>query len=460
MSSPPVLALPNFNMPFTIETDASGSGLGEVLMQQGKPLAFYSKVLGPKAAAQSIYEKEGMAILEALRKWRHYFLGNKLIIKTDQRSLKYLSSQHLLEGIQHELMLKLLEFDYTIEYKQGKENLVADALSRKHKNTQEESCLAISTDVPSWITEVEKSYANDEKYTAIIQELAIKPASVPHYSLQSGILRYKNRICIGSSTDLKERLFSSFHSSAMGGHSGGRVTLHRLKQLFHWPHMKKYIADQVTQCPVCQISKTERVPYPGLLDPLHIPNIKWSEISMDFVEGLPMSKGKNVILVVVDRLTKYAHFIPLAHPFTAHQVASLFIDNIFKLQGPPQVIISDRDRIFTSKIWQEIFSALQVKLNFSTAYHPESDGQTERVNQCLEQYLRTMAFKEPHKWANWLPTAEWWYNSSYHTSLKCTPFEALYGYPPPQINTIPLPCDVSPEATVTIQEKDNMLKSL
>ena len=278
-----------------------------------------------------------MAILEALRKWRHYFLGNKLIIKTYQRSLKYLSSQRLLEGIQHKLMLKLLEFDYTIEYKQGKENLVADALSRKHKNTQEESCLAISTTVPSWITKVEKSYANDEKYTAIIQELAIKPASVPHYSLQSGILRYKNRICIGSSTDLKERLFSSFHSSAMGGHSGSRVTLHRLKQLFHWPHMKKYIADQVTQCPVCQISKTERVPYPGLLDPLHIPNIKWSEISIDFVEGLPMSKGKNVILVVVDRLTKYAHFIPLAHPFTAHQVASLFIDNIFNYMVLPKL---------------------------------------------------------------------------------------------------------------------------
>jgi hypothetical protein len=180
---------------------------------------------------------------------------------------------------------------------------------------------------------------------------------------------------------------------------------------------------------------------------------------MDFVEGLPKLKGKDVILVVVDRLTKYAHFLPLSHPFTAHQVATLFIDNIFKLHGPPQVIISDRDRIFTSKFWQEIFSALQVKLNFSTAYHLESDGQTERVNQCLEQYLRSMAFQEPKKWAEWLPVAEWWYNSSYHSSLKTTPFDALYGYPP-QIQTIALPCNTSEEAAITLQEKEHALKSL
>jgi hypothetical protein len=132
MTTPPVLILPNFQLPFTLETDASGSGLGAVLMQNKQPIAFFSKVLGPKAQAQSIYEKEGMAILEALKKWRHYLLGNKLIIKTDQQSLKYLSSQRLLEGIQHKLMLKLLEYDYSIEYKQGKENVVADALSRKH----------------------------------------------------------------------------------------------------------------------------------------------------------------------------------------------------------------------------------------------------------------------------------------------------------------------------------------
>jgi hypothetical protein len=151
---------------------------------------------------------------------------------------------------------------------------------------------------------------------------------------------------------------------------------------------------------------------------------------MDFVEGLPKSHGKDVTLVVVDRLTKYAHFLPLAHPYTVQKIAHIFIDNILKLHGPPTVIITDRDRIFLSKLWTEIFSAMKISLQFSTAYHPESDGQTERVNQCMEQYLRCNAFQEPKKWSEWLPAAEFRYNTSFHTAIKMSPFEALYEYPP------------------------------
>lgn len=228
--------------------------------------------------------------------------------------------------------------------------------------------------------------------------------------------------------------------------------------------MKQFIQTKVSHCPslsnFCQISKTEHVHYPGLLGPLHIPKMKWSEISMDFIEGLPKSKGKDVILVVVDRLTKYAHFIPLAHPFTVHQVSNLFMEHIHKLHGFPKVIITDRDRIFTSTLWQEVFSALKVDLHFSSAYHLESDGQTKRVNQCLEQYLRSMAFKEPKKRAEWLPAAEWWYNTTYHTAIKQSPFEALYGYHPPQISEISIPCDVSPETVVTLKDQEEIMKSL
>jgi hypothetical protein len=128
--------------------------------------------------------------------------------------------------------------------------------------------------------------------------------------------------------------------------------------------MKQYVNDQIAACPVCQISKTEKLQYPGLLDPLDIPKQKCSEISMDFVEGLPLSKGKNVILVVVDRLTKYAHFLPLSHPYTVQTVADLFINSIIKLHGPPTVITTDRDSVFLSKLWKEIFSALKISLHF------------------------------------------------------------------------------------------------
>jgi transposase InsO family protein len=136
---------------------------------------------------------------------------------------------------------------------------------------------------------------------------------------------------------------------------------------------------------------------------------------MDFMEGLPKSGGKNVILVVLDKLNKYAYFLYLFHPFTIAHVAQLFLDNVFKLHGPPIAIATDRDMIFTCKLWHDIFKSMKVSLHYSSAYHPQKDGKIERVNQCLESYLRCMAFLEPKKWVSWLPLAEWWYNTNYHT---------------------------------------------
>lgn len=159
----------------------------------------------------------------------------------------------------------------------------------------------------------------------------------------------------------------------------------------------------------------------------------WTHVSMDFVEGLPRAQDKDVILVVVDRLTKYAHFIARSHPYSAQDIVNIYFDNIFKLHGMPKVIVTDRDPIFTSLVWQSMFKKLGTQLHLSSAYHPQTDGQTERVNQCLENYLRCMCFTSPKRWIHWLSLAEWWYNSSYHTSLKMSPFQALYGFPPPQV---------------------------
>ena len=154
---------------------------------------------------------------------------------------------------------------------------------------------------------------------------------------------------------------------------------------------------------------------------------------MDFILGLPSCKVKTVIFVVVDILSKYAHFMALAHPFTAATVAQVFVDNLFKLHGMPTTILSNRDAIFLSAFWKEFFKLNGSKLCMSSGYHPQSDGQTEIVNSCLEIYLRCFVGTQPKNWVDWLAWAEWNYNIAYHLSTKFTPFELVYGYPPPLV---------------------------
>jgi hypothetical protein len=410
MTTAPVLAMPNFGQPFVLEADASGHSIGAVLMQKGRPISFFSKAIGPKAAALSTYDKEALAIIESLKKWKHYFAATSLIIRTDQQSLKIIQEQKLTEGVQHKLLIKLLGYNYTVEYKKGKENTVADALSRVKYHL---SALFSSAVLPAWIAEVVASYDTDERCKKLLTELAIDAAAHEHYTLNRGILRYKGKVVIGDNMELKKKLLSAFHTSEMGGHSGERATFHRLQLVFFWPGMRQQVMDFIKNCLVCQINKPEHTKYPGKLQPLPIPVFAWTHISMDFVEGLPTSENKDMILVVVDRFTKYAHFISLKHPITVKHVAKAFVDNIFKLHSLPSVIVTDRDRIFTSHLWQDLFKALGVKLHLSTSYQSQTDGQTERVNQCLENYLRCMVFAQPKKWHSLLSLAEWWYNTSF-----------------------------------------------
>lgn len=190
-------------------------------------------------------------------------------------------------------------------------------------------------------------------------------------------------------------------------------------------------------CDICKMNKPDHGATPGLLQPLSILDQAWSHISMDFVEGLPNSRGKNAILVTIDRFTKYGHFIALSHPFTTHSVAKLFLENIYKLHGLPVRIVTDRDKVFMSSFWKEVFKVLGVTLNFFTSYYPQTDGQTERLNQCMENYLRCMTSNSPMQWYKWLSLAKHWYNTNFHTAIKVIPFKALYGYEPPYLSMGP-----------------------
>ena len=211
---------------------------------------------------------------------------------------------------------------------------------------------------------------------------------MPRFTYRDGLLRYDQRVWIGHQPDLQHRIIAAMHDSAIGGHSSIPVTYRRIKQLFAWTRLKSAVQEFVHSCLTCQQAKPDRSRLPGLLQPLPVPDRAWQVISMDFIEGLPVSGGFNCILVVVDTFSKYAHFIALKHPFTAATVAKLFLSQVYKLHGLPNAIVSYRDRIFTSHFWKELFKLAGVDLCMSSAYHPQSDGQTERVNRCLEAFLR------------------------------------------------------------------------
>lgn len=399
----PVMVVPNLSKPFVLETDASDLGIGAVLMQEGHPIAYMSQALGPRNQTLSVYEKECMAILIAVEKWRPYLQHQPFIILTDHKSLLYLTEQRVTSKLQHKAMVRLMDLQYTIQYKKGTLNSAADALSRCPSVSE---VLALSECIPSWLQRLQEGYVDDPKTKKILTQLSLNPQPDSDYTLESGILRYKGRVWVGDNKLAQQHILQALHQSGVGGHSGITATYHRIKALFAWSGLKQAITSFVQSCEVCQQAKIEHCKIPRLLSPLHVPTQPWDIVSMDFIEGLPSSDRYSTILVVVDKFTKYGHFIPLAHPFTALKVAQLYMANVYKLHGMPSAIISDRDKVFTSTLWQELFHLSDTQLLMSSAFHPQTDGQTECLNQCLEGFLRCTVYSCPHQWHKWLSVAE------------------------------------------------------
>jgi hypothetical protein len=182
----------------------------------------------------------------------------------------------------------------------------------------------------------------------------------------------------------------------------------------------------ILACHICQKNKTEQLQSMSLLQPFDLPSAVWADIAMDFIEGLPRVNRKSVILTVVDKFSKATHFIPLAHPYTATVVARAFFDNIVRLHDIPCSIVSDRDPVFTSCFWTELFSLTGVNLYLSSAFHPQTDGESEATNKIITMYLRCLTGDRPRQWVQWLPWAEFYYNLAYQASLKMSPFRVVY----------------------------------
>jgi hypothetical protein len=356
------------------------------------------------------------------------------LIKTDQRSLVNLTDQRLTTPWQHKVLTKLLGLQFKIVYKKGLDNRVADALSR-NPSLATDQLMAISHSTPVWLEEVVKGYQVDEQSQKLLAKLVIS-SPFDNFSLGDGLIRiFDTRVEFSWETTMPcspksyklcmmgqlEAILGSMPPTTESNDYLPGLASRNLSR----PGSHK------SQCSICQRAKTEGVPYPGLLQPLKIPSGAWEVVTMDFVDGLPRSVGFNCIMVVVDKFSRYAHFVPLSHPYTALSVATAYMKEIFKLHSLPRAIVSDRDPIFTSKVQKELFKQSDTQLHMSSAHHPESDGQTERVNQCMEKdYLRCYVHSCQTKWVQWLHLADFWYNTSYHTSLGKTPFKVLYGHSP------------------------------
>lgn len=329
---------------------------------------------------------------------------------------------------QRRWMELLQEYDFDIKFRPGKDNVVADALSRKSFLN------AISMVDNPIMNKVREASIADKDYLQLLQihtlpEPTEKERSlIKDFSIEDGCLFYRHRLYVPKCSKLKELILYEGHNAPTSGHPGYAKTLNSIRRNYFWPGQKGDVLRYVKQCLSCQRIKAERIKMPGKLHPLDIPQMKWEFISMDFVTGLPtVQGGYDSIMVVVDMLTKVSHLLPVKTTYTATDISRIFVKEIFRLHGLPKRIISDRDAKFTSKFWKALFDALGTQLCFSSAYHPQSDGQTERVNQVIEDILRAYCSREPRKWIQFLPLVEFAYNASFHRSIGMSPFNALYG---------------------------------
>lgn len=278
------------------------------------------------------------------------------------------------------------------------------------------------------IPELIEAIKQDEEFAKILKDP--EQAEKRGLTVWKGLVFQKGRLMIPHDTILQTRIISARHDAPLAGHRGITKTMQLVARDYTWPGLKTSVRNFVQTCDTCNRTKrTLHKPY-GLLQPLPTPEKPWSSISMDFVMPLPQSGTYDAILVVVDRLTKMAHYIPTNTTITAEGTAGLILAEVVRLHGIPQEIISDRGSVFTSRVWETICEELKITRKLSTAFHPESDGQTERVNQIMEQYLRAYCNYAQDNWRGMLPYAEFAYNNAESATTNVSPFAANYGFNP------------------------------
>jgi len=505
MCNTPVLSLPDFTIPFGVRMDASDFAIGGVLFQVDKngvehPVAYAGRKLTSAELNYSVREKELLAVIFALKTWRHYLLDQPFVVETDHQTLQEILTQSTCTQRLARWLDLISEYRPEFKWIPGETNDTADGISRRHDFMapdrpaskvdlplllrtilaridgdrsvdspdeqlfcmQEDSSdssdrnpyfvycssydyalmafeLLQSSDIYDLCKE---HYAKDKHFEPIWtflqggQENAL--GRYPLYSLHNGLLWYSRngetkRLCVPKYPELRRRILFSEHDDIVRGHPGSFKTIQFVREKYYWPSLDKFVKHYVSSCEKCQRNKYRQSKPPGLLNPLPIPEARWQHITMDFMTGLPESEGFNAIWVIIDRLSKRAHFLTVLmkdEGSDAPNCAKVFRRDYQRLHGLPETIISDRDVRFNSAFWQSLMTIQGVKHSMSSAFRPNTDGQTERVNRFICDYLRNYIYVCQSNWVELLPFAEIAYNSRYHDAIKMSPFEADLGYNP------------------------------
>jgi hypothetical protein len=505
LTKAPTLTTPDYSNPdnkhgFEVICDASTVGIGSVLTQHGLPIAFESRKLTDPEKNWSTGDQELWAVIHSLKIWRCYLEGIKFTVVTDHNPLTHLQTQPNLSRRQARWAEFLQRFDFDWNYRPGRDN-VADPLSRlpsqavlmsisakrvRQPNVRLRDFEAGTTGTTAPVTEAVNGANNNatdattnhtraRKPRANKMQTMPQPASDPQRDsdniledIQNGYngdpwfqeeanietlefrdnLWYKGKqVVVPDIPWVRKGILHELHDAPYSGHTGVLKTTEKVTRMFWWPGVRHYVKDYVKRCEACQRNKSSNQKPAGLLQPLPIPKRPWDSVSMDFVTGLPeMPNGHDAIIVFVDRLTKMVHLVATTTDVDAKGTAALFRDHVWKLHGLPLDIVSDRGSVFVGNFFTALLKLLNVTHNRSTAFHPQTDGQTERVNRVMEEMLRHYVMNSSQlTWELGLSAAEFAINNSYHESIGTTPFRANAGRDPRLPLTVPDHCE-APEA--------------
>jgi transposase InsO family protein len=463
----PTLAPFDWAKDVILETDASDYVSAGILSQLGddgilRPVAFFSKKHTATECNYEIYDKELMAIIRCFEEWRPELEGAPSPIKviTDHRNLEYFTTTKLLNRRQARWSEFLSRFNFRITYRPGKQGGKPDALTRRSEDMPKEgderlhhqsqivlkrenldpklafNATRLPTELPTDLADLfDEAYSTDDNLKSIRQAIHDEKPRHARITLSectevNDRLYFRDRLYVPDHDGLRAELLRRCHESPVAGHPGRARTYDILSRSYFWPGMLAYVERWIRNCHTCRRSNPSRDAYQGVLKPLPIPERAWRDISMDFITHLPPSQDYDAILVIVDRLTKMRHLIPCKATCNSAETARLYLHYAWKLHGLPSTIISDRGPQFVSEFWKQLNSQLQIQSLLSTAVHPQTDGQTERFNAVLEQYLRSYVSYLQDDWSTWLPLAEFAANSWKSETTGMSPFFANYGFHP------------------------------